>query len=391
MKIKQKPEDFQVVELTDVTSGDFGPFSFYRLEKTGWTTPDALQAIRRRWQIDHRRFSYGGLKDRHAQTVQYLTIFRGPARNLTHQRLKLTYLGKLAEPFTSAAVRANQFRLVVRALRTEEVAPALSAVIEVRRDGIPNYFDDQRFGSVGPGGQFMARSLVRGEYEEALRLALTAHYEFDRAEQKREKAILRQKWGDWQACKDALPRGHARSLVDFLVHHSQDFAGAIARLRPELRGLYLAAYQSHLWNRMLARWLRINLRPSQLIPIKLKLGEVPIFRQLDDSQRQELAHLDLPLPSHRLQLDPTDPRAAILDAILHEEKIELGQFKLRGFKEMFFSRGERAALCSPHELEAHAEADELNSGRHCLHLAFQLPRGSYATLIVKRVCAQKHR
>ena len=35
-------------------------------------------AVRRRWRIDFRRLSYGGLKDRHAVTSQFLTIFRGP-------------------------------------------------------------------------------------------------------------------------------------------------------------------------------------------------------------------------------------------------------------------------------------------------------------------------
>ena len=82
MKLKQRPEDFRVEELTDAVAGETGEFAFYRLDKTGWTTPDALAAIRRRWQIDFRRLSYGGLKDRHAVTSQFLTIFRGPERNL---------------------------------------------------------------------------------------------------------------------------------------------------------------------------------------------------------------------------------------------------------------------------------------------------------------------
>ena len=90
--IKQQPEDFQVEELTDIVPGSRGPFAFYRLEKKGWTTPDALQAIRRRWKLDLNRVSYGGLKDRHAHTVQYLTIFRGPERGLTHHGVSLTTL-----------------------------------------------------------------------------------------------------------------------------------------------------------------------------------------------------------------------------------------------------------------------------------------------------------
>ena len=48
MKLKQLPEDFQVEELTDFTPKDQGPFAFYRLEKRGWTTPDAMSIVRRR-------------------------------------------------------------------------------------------------------------------------------------------------------------------------------------------------------------------------------------------------------------------------------------------------------------------------------------------------------
>src|SRR5262245_27546428 len=105
MKLKQQPDDFQVEELTDVVPSA-GPYSLYRLDKQGWTTPDAVSVICRRWHIDRRRISFGGLKDRQAATVQHLSIFRGPERNLTHQRLKLTFLGKLPEPFTSALIRA---------------------------------------------------------------------------------------------------------------------------------------------------------------------------------------------------------------------------------------------------------------------------------------------
>ena len=46
MKVKQRPEDFRVEEMTARSPGDAGDFAFYRLEKTGWTTHDALAALR---------------------------------------------------------------------------------------------------------------------------------------------------------------------------------------------------------------------------------------------------------------------------------------------------------------------------------------------------------
>src|SRR5437773_40658 len=91
MKLKQQPEDFQVEELTDVVPAGRGSFALYRMEKRGWSTPDAFAAVRRRWRIEPRRLSYGGLKDRHALTVQFFTILHGPERRLNQQGVAVEY------------------------------------------------------------------------------------------------------------------------------------------------------------------------------------------------------------------------------------------------------------------------------------------------------------
>src|SRR5262245_32695174 len=170
MKLKQQPDDFFVEELTDVLPGERGPFAFYRLEKRGWTTPDALAAVRRRWQIDPRRLAYGGLKDRHAHTVQYLSIHHGPRRGLPHHDVTVQYLGQVGEPYSSRAVRANRFRITLRDLSAERAGAVVDEAEAVRRDGVPNYFDDQRFGSVAGGQEFVAKLMVLGRHEEALKL-----------------------------------------------------------------------------------------------------------------------------------------------------------------------------------------------------------------------------
>ena len=385
MIIKQQPDDFHVEELTDVVPGDTGVFGFYRLEKTGWTTPDALAAIRRRWKIDLRRVSYGGLKDRHAHTIQYLTIFHGPRRNLTHQGIKMTWLGQLAEPFDSQHMRGNRFQLTLRRLREADIAAAAIALEEIRACGVPNYFDDQRFGSVASGTGFMARHLLFGRYEDALRQILTAPYDHDRAPDKQEKALLRNHWGHWAELQDRLPRGHARLLVGYLADHPGDFRGAVTRLRPELRGLYLSAYQSHLWNRMLAQWLRANVPAEQLIEAPLKMGDVPMPRRLTADQLNALTELRLPLHSARIHLDEADPRKPYYDQVLADEGVTIDQFKLKGLREVFFSKGERPAWCLPAALHWEASPDETRGEHQKLLLRFDLPRGSYATLLVKRI------
>jgi tRNA pseudouridine13 synthase len=387
MKLKEQPEDFHVEELTDVKPAEQGPFALYRLEKRGWGTPDAIQAIRRRWKLEPRRLSYGGLKDRHAHTVQYFTVFHGPQRNLTHQGVSVEYLGQVVAAYTSKDIRANRFQITLRALQPEEALTAQHVVEALRLDGVPNYFDDQRFGSVGEKREFVARLMVLGRYEDALRLALAAPYAYDRASQKQEKAILRTCWGDWPLCQERLPRGHARRLVNYLVRHPDDFRGALARLWPELRTLYMSAYQSHLWNRMLARWIEQVCRPDQIVQVRLRLGMLPMHRVLDENQRAILVGSQLPLPSARLKIEPSDARLALIESVLAEEGLKLDELKLKGFREMYFSKGERAALCLPAHFQYEVGVDERHAGRQKLVLAFELPRGSYASLIVKRVQA----
>src|SRR5262249_47723992 len=152
--------------------------------------------------------------------------------------------------------------------------------------------------------------------------------------------------------------------------------GAVARLRPDLRGLYLSAYQSHLWNRMLARWLEQHCRPEQRISVAWRFGALPMHRALDTARRAELAALQLPLPSARLKLGSADPLAPLVQGVLADEGLTLEQMKVKGMREPFFSKGERAALCVPAGLQGETAADELHSGRQKLLLSFDLPRGS---------------
>lgn len=385
MKLKQQPEDFRVEELTAATAGGAGDFALYRLDKTGWTTPDALAAVRRRWDIDFRRLSYGGLKDRHAVTSQHLTIFRGPKRNLTHERIAVTYLGQRTEPFAAQDIAANRFTITLRSMDDTGVSQAVTALAEVAACGLPNYYDDQRFGSVGDPPTFIAKEMVLGRFEEALKLALAAPYEFDRREAKREKATLNAMWGDWPTLKAKLPRGHARSLVDYLVTHPTDFKGAVARLRPELQGLYLSAYQSYLWNRMLATWLERILGSETLTAVELKLGRVPVPVRVPDDKRSEWESLALPLPSSRVKPVAGAVWSEVAEEALKGEGLTLAELRIRGMEKPFFSKGERAGCVRPANLTHDAATDDLNPGRQKMTLVFDLPRGSYATMLVKRI------
>jgi tRNA pseudouridine13 synthase len=385
MKLKRLPEDFEVEELPVVQAGARGRYVFYRLSKQGIGTLEAIDAIRRRWEIAAMRVAYGGLKDRHAVTTQYLTILDGPERTLRQKSFSLVPLGRVERPYGSGDFRGNRFRVVIRDLGDDAVRLALRALEELPSDGLPNYFDDQRFGSVGFDGAFIARAWLEGDHERALRLAIAAPNSSDRPGTKHEKEILREYWGRWPEAKARLERSHARSLVTYLVDHPADFRGAFARVRRDFRSLYFSALQSHLWNLMLGRVIDRVTRPDQRVGFAFKSANLPIHRGLDPEQARLLAALRLPLPASRSPLPPEGLEREVALEVVGQDGLSWEGLRVKHLKDVFFSKGNRPALFFANGLSFRTERDELDPNKKKLAMEFELPKGTYATLVVKRV------
>lgn len=378
MKIKQKPEDFVVTELDRYELSKTGPFSLYRLVKWDIGTIEAVRQIARNWNLSNQQISFGGLKDRHARTDQALSIRGGPERGLENSAFRVEFLGRSRDPITRASFQGNRFGITVRDL-TE--IPDLGPV---KRAGVPNYFDDQRFGSLrGGDGEFIGRALVRGEPELALRLVLASPSGEDRKKERELKIRMRDRWGDWAALAKELPPSTERSVAAFLADKPGSFGFAFELLDPNLRILYVSAYQSWIWNRTLAALVA---RLPDTYDVEYAAGKHVFYRTIAAADHDRLAELALPLitPSQKFEGDA----AEITAAILAEEKIEQRQFRLKKLAKTFFGKGLRDAIMAPAALSSSIGDDELNRGRKKMLLSFELPKGSYATVLLKRLFHQ---
>ncbi len=394
VKLKSQPEDFQVEEISRFKANG-GPFAVYRLIKRSLGTPEAIQSILRAWNISLQQVSYGGLKDRHAETRQTITIRNGPPKNLTERNFHLEYLGQASRPFTSSDIETNRFHVTLRNVRESDREKYRSRLGTLQTSGMVNYFDDQRFGSLGVSGRFIAQAWCLGDYEKALYLAMAEENPHDRPREKEQKAILRDHWGDWNACKTKLDRSHRRSIVTYLVDHPTDFRRAIALIRSDLRSLYMSAFQSYLWNRLVSDELEEWLLPEQRRMIASRCGPLVVPTQLDQPQRIALSKREIPLPSARI--DSWEPAVLErLEKILQPLGMNHRQLRVKYPRDTFFSKGLRPLYLSVEQLHhqfllsrprqpPNPRQDRPMPVTWNLELRFDLPRGSYATMIIKAI------
>lgn len=375
MKLKSLPEDFVVREMS-AREPTKGAYSLYELSKTSLGTLEALRTIRVHWNLAPGQISHAGLKDRHAKTTQRITIKHGPKADHQTEQLRLRYLGPTPTAMAAADIVGNEFEIIVRCLTEEHSQELQSRVPLAKQYGVPNYFDSQRFGSLGPSEKFVANAWCRKDFERAAWLALAEYNSHDRSEEKRDKTFLREHWGEWKLCKDNLSKSNRRSVVTYLVDHPENYRKAFALIDPDMRGLYLSAFQSAVWNRMLARQFDSTVR---VFECRIADSLLP-FAWPDET----LQSATLPLPSARLKSPSAEVQELCNDALL-PYGLSLAEMKLSFPRDKWFSRGERAAVLHPSNLTAVAGDDEQNPGKSKLKLMFQLPRGSYATMLIRQL------
>jgi tRNA pseudouridine13 synthase len=365
MKLKQRPEDFRVEELSRLEPGPTGEFSLYRLEKSGIGTPEALRVVGRTWRLDPRTLAFAGLKDRYGITGQTVSIRNGPAENFAGKGFRLNYLGRGERPAGRGALLGNRFRIVVRDLSADEAATFAARARGCAEHGFPDYYDDQRFGSLrGAGGRFIARSLMAGDAETALRLAIASPSHEDRSRTKKRRKLLRDHWGDFPALVRKLDASVERRICERLAQGAS-FAEGYRILDRALRSLHLSAYQAHVFNECLRR----SVVPRG--PLHEGADGPYLFYEGDPGPLRDRR---IPLAS---ALAPPDP---LLDAVLSEEGVDRGQLGSLDFRD-----GVRDAIAFPEEVEVgRPEPDEANAGRTCLAISFRLGPGSYATMLMKR-------
>jgi tRNA pseudouridine13 synthase len=384
MRLKQRPEDFSVTESWRFDPDPRGAWFVYLMDKQKLSTFEAVERICARAGVQPNEVSYCGLKDKQGRTTQLVAVHRKPVE-MQDPDLRLKPLGRTAGPLSAANTTSNRFAVTVRDLGEDDLGRLPSAVAEVQRLGVVNYFDSQRFGSLKHGQGFLVKDLMRGDSEAALRNFLARPSELDRTGDARVKGFWRDHWGEWHLRNPYPGAERYAPVLRWLRLHPQDYLGAFLRTEPRWRALQVFAYQSWLWNEGVKQYLRAVVGVASLVSIRYQAGTLLFPRALDADQARLLRASAFPLlaPATRFA-DPVVERAAL--AVLGREDMTLESLRVPGAPQIHFDPEERPLLVVPGKLlVGEARPDELNRGRLRVNVAFTLPPGAYATLVVKRL------
>lgn len=341
MKLRQLPEDFKVEEIASRTTEQDGRYCLYLLEKRGMETVALLKSIARTTGIPITDFGVAGLKDRHAVSKQYITLPKEKQiANIKEENFSLKLLGYTDTALKVGDLRGNKFEITVRDIPEKDLSAILERVQEIQY-GAPNYFDSQRFGSV-INNEFIEEKVAKEDYETAVKLFLTAYSRHEAQKQKQEKRLIKEKWEQFGTLRldnktfQRIQKGYAKN---------KDWKEAYLKIPLHLRKIFAAAHQSYQWNETVKKIIEKTV--ENIIKVKYKVGELFFYETLSDGQKKQIP------------------------------------------KRVSFGTHERPALVTPREFSMTKPApDELNTGKYKTTLSFTLPKGSYATIITKRIFLQ---
>jgi tRNA pseudouridine13 synthase len=349
--------------------------------------------LARRLKARKRDISTGGIKDRYGKTEQLISVKN--RRGLTaavralpvEKNFDLTFLGYHANPITARDIRGNNFTITIRDIAEAETARCLADAELVARFGVPNYYDEQRFGSARHGKGFVGKQLFRGSREKALRLYFEPS-KFDDPRSRALKTCVLENWYHWERCLEGA-FAENRRILTYLSRNRRAFHRALALIDRSHLVFILNAYQSFLFNEILSEYLRNLQREYDLgiDAVPYSQGRFLFYRELPEKLFETLQGRKLPVPGWDSRVE--DPRiAAITNGILQREGMELQDLKVRQLSGIFVNGVERPAILLPREFSVgRVEEDELYRKRKKITMRFFLPRGGYATLIIKRLQA----
>ncbi|MFT4892359.1 MAG: tRNA pseudouridine13 synthase [Candidatus Nanohaloarchaea archaeon] len=362
-EIKEQVNDFIVEELASHETDEEGDHLIVKLRKQNMTTMEAISKLSNMLHISKNRIGYAGNKDKRAVTEQHISI-QGVTQEDVNQvftdEFELEVVGRNGH-IGLGNLDANRFEIAIRQLNlpVQDLRDRTLKIVDEMDNKFPNYFGKQRFGSSRPITHQVGRLILKEEYEEAVWTYIAKPYD---QEYKSIRKIRDELW-ETREVEDAAEKfpeqyRYEKALLYHLTKNPGDYKGAIKRLPDGLQQLFIHAYQSWVFNRVLSR--------------------------LIDEGWYEPEY-EIPLVGYKTDLKDGKPENMI-EEILEEEGVSQEDFRLQNFPDLRSEGTYRRAFADFRNFEVlEIDEDDLNMNMNKMAVKFDLPKGAYATVFLREI------
>ena len=405
-RMRAQPDDFAVTEIekfdTEPAGADAGayPYLIIRAQLYNRETNEFVQALSSRLGISRKRIDWAGTKDKRAVSTQLFSIKAIDPEAITEIELgrsvEIDIVGRAGRALEFGDLAGNQFTITVSDPERPENAKEITDELETFGDetvGVPNYFGQQRFGSMRPITHEVGLSILREDWEDAVRtyVAEPAETEPEKTQQIRQTAGSHLAASELQQALDVLPNrlDYERTLVHALIE-GKSHKEAIETLPWNLQRLFVHAVQSYIFNQILSRRLEEGISFVEPVP-----GDVVCFADRSAPEGVVIPDMDRTQTVSEARVETVSRHCkrqrAFITAPLVGTETDLGSGKIgeieRDVLEAFdidtrsfalpddwASEGTRRAIFLPVEPEITQDP---------LQFSFALPKGSYATVVMR--------
>jgi tRNA pseudouridine13 synthase len=184
--LRSLPEDFNVSENLAFEPSGMGEHAFLLIQKTGENTEFVARQLARFADVRQRDIGFAGLKDRHAVTTQWFSVWLpGKAdpdwTQFETDAIKVVRCLRHARKLKRGVLSGNSFKLVIRNWQGDQ-EKIIQQLDLIKANGIANYYGEQRFGHAGQNvnkALALFQGLKTGREQRSLYLSAARSYLFN--------------------------------------------------------------------------------------------------------------------------------------------------------------------------------------------------------------------
>ena len=380
--IKRSNEEFRVSEIIDTSfltnistvQDEHHKYPLYILEKRNIDSNHAIFEIRRKLGITLKVI---GLKDAKAVTKQYASSeqTKNIIKEATTAHTLLSLKGFTKVPIGKSSLSGNAFTI---SIHNPAVSDISSFIPEIKN--IANFYGLQRFGSERMVTHLVGKEIVKRNFQKAAELLLTFTTEYDSTM----SIEIRNKSRDPKNYSQIIRELPKRMDIEYQVMSALEKGkGPIAALRSipiNIRRLFVQAYQAYIFNRCLSIAVLNgeNVVKSKEGDLCFEIENSSVFGRI----RKYNPSTDLisqTVPAIRLIGYTFQPGKGRFDKITEEimstEGITPREFYIKEMQELSAQGGFRQAPLWSKDFRF----------RGSLTVSFKLPKGSYATTLLREL------